>query len=243
MPRTPTESAQEVVRLNNEKAKKAVTALSPTSRASLRQQGQVLREQGTKGSLSKNTPPTKDASDRRSRSQGGRKKNPKSPQDKDRSSSANTGAEGVIGTTETTQNPSSKDVSLEKTGTSVNKKPRRYPDYSGCVLSYTCPKTERRGHGIVGVCNHGLGTYEVQFTFTDNEEPSGETHSSLPVDFVEQHMVDDDVAIAWTNAVAQHLLIDSPNTKVKKNAQSQASSTTRQSRKSIPESVINHSTK
>ena len=57
----------------------------------------------------------------------------------------------------------------------------------------------------------------------------------MPLEFVEQHMVDDDVAIAWTNAVAQHLLIDSPNTKVKKNAQSQASSTTRQSRKSIPE--------
>ncbi len=57
MGRTPAESAQEVVRLNNEKAKNAVTvtALSPASRASLRQQGQVLREKGTKRTLSTNT--------------------------------------------------------------------------------------------------------------------------------------------------------------------------------------------
>ena len=70
MPRTPAESAQEVVRKNNEKAKNAVNALSPTSRASLRQQGQVLREQGTKGTLSKNTNPTKDASAGKSKRQG-----------------------------------------------------------------------------------------------------------------------------------------------------------------------------
>ena len=235
MPRTPAESAQEVVRSNNEKAKNAVNALSPASRASLRQQGQVLREQGTKGTLSKNTNPTKDASAGKSKSQGARRNHAKAAKDKDKSSSPNTGAEGVIGTTETTTNPSSKDVSPEKTGTSVKKKPRRYPDYSGCVLSYTCPKTERRGHGIVGVCNHALGTYDVQFTFTDNEEPSGQTDSSLPLEFVEQHMVDDDVAIAWTNAVAQHLLIDSPTTKGKKTAQSQASLTTGKSRKSMRE--------
>ncbi len=120
MGRTPAESVQEVVRLNNEKAKNAVTALSPASRASLRQQGQVLREQGTKGTLSTNTNPNMDASGGKSKSQGARRNHGKAAKDKGKSSLPNTGAEGVIGTTETTQNPSSKDVSPEKNGTSVN---------------------------------------------------------------------------------------------------------------------------
>jgi hypothetical protein len=31
--------------------------------------------------------------------------------------------------------------------------------------------------------------------------------------FVEEHMVDDESALAWTSAVARHLLVDSPTTK------------------------------
>jgi len=225
MTRTPGESAQEVLRRNNARATQAVNALSPNSRASLRQQAPVSRK----------TTPTKDQSERKRSSQGGRRRSPKSNKDKYDSSSDNTGADSVIPTTDTTTNPSGKAASPENTRTTLKNKPKRYPDYSGCVLSYTCPKTKRSGHGIVGVCNHGTGTYEVQFTFTDNQEPYGQTDSSVPLEFVEEHMVDDDVALAWTTAVAHHLLIDSPSTKAKRIAESKSSSNPRKKNKSKPD--------
>ena len=73
MTRTPGESAQEVLRRNNARATQAVNALSPTSRASLRQQAQAERDEAPPAPVSRKTTPTKDQSERQRSSQGGRR--------------------------------------------------------------------------------------------------------------------------------------------------------------------------
>ena len=70
----------------------------------------------------------------------------------------------------------------------VKKAAETTEDISGCVVSYTYPELQRPGHGMVGKCNHAEGTYAVRLTFADNEEPKGQTDSSVLLEFVEEHM-------------------------------------------------------
>ena len=46
----------------------------------------------------------------------------------------------------------------------------------------------------------------------------------MPLELVEENMVDDDTARAWTEAVARHLLIDSPGSKAQPLRESRSSS-------------------
>jgi hypothetical protein len=251
MPRTPAESAEELMRRkndrvaetlrhNNEKTTRQVEGMSPNSRASLRlQRGNSTGGKSPKENGSKKNTPTKDGGERvRNNSQGGRRRhgNTKSPQTNNESSSGQNDGDSVLPEVETSEDLLTKALSTANKATTGINKPRRYPDYSGCVVTYTCPKTNRNGHGIVGVCNHELGTYELQLTFSDNKEPSGHTESSVPLELVEENMVDDDTARAWTEAVARHLLIDSPGSKAQPLRESRSSSSARKKKHpKIPE--------
>ena len=102
MPRTPAESAEELMRRkndrvaetlrhNNEKTTRQVEGMSPNSRASLRlQRGNSTGGKSPKENGSKKNTPTKDGGERvRNNSQGGRRRhgNTKSPQTNNESSS------------------------------------------------------------------------------------------------------------------------------------------------------------
>jgi hypothetical protein len=96
--------------------------------------------------------------------------------------------------------------------TSNGKKSGFIPDYTNYVLSYSCPETERPGTGIVGTYDHEQKRYEVQFTFTDKEEPYTQV-DWCPRKFVESNMVDPDVARKWLEEVQKQQEMDTPRTK------------------------------
>ena len=232
MVKTAAETAQDIVRRNNEKALSELTTMSPNSRQSLRQ-----------ASHGNSKPKSAETLNPRKRSQG-RNKSPNTKQDKHakgvpeaRKNNSPHAQKDKHGTADLeARKNNSPHAQKDKHGTTdpeagaavlgggtvmpsadkectYKQKPKRYPDYSGCVVSYTCLLSQRPGHGIVGKCNHAEGTYEVQFTFADNEQPQGQTDSCVPLQFVEEHMVEDEAALAWTTAVARHLLVDSPTSK------------------------------
>jgi hypothetical protein len=135
MVKTPTESAQEILRRNNQKALDAVKALSPNSRASLRQatlNGKQAAAESTRAS------PTSATVKNRGHSQG-KKKSPNTNKVKRGYTSAKEDAVVVMASKLMTNIPPTKDVNMEETVTTHLTKPKRYPDYSGCVVSYTCP--------------------------------------------------------------------------------------------------------
>ena len=221
MPKTPTETAQEIVRRNNEKAVEGLTAMSPDSRQSLRQASLSSKQKTAetlkprKHSQGKHKSPlTKKNKDGTAEPEARKNKSPNAQKDKHVPTVHESGATvlGRVRSVPINNQPTTEVPSVEK-GSTSKQKPKRYPDYSGCVVSYICPVSQRPGHGIVGKCNHAEGTYEVQLTFADNEEPKGQTDSCVLLQFVEEHMVDDEAAQAWTSAVARHLLLDSPTTK------------------------------
>ena len=207
MGKTPQEAAQDHLRRNNDKTVETSTGVSPSSRASVRQ-AKLLTKEGTAESLSKST-----SVEAGKRSQGSKKRSPNAKRVKQGSLTTDVVEVVPVASNVAEKSTSPKGVRTEATVSSHKQKPKRYPDYSGCVVSYTCPESNRPGHGIVGKCNHAEGTYEVTFTFTDNQKPKGTTDSCVPLQFVEENMVDDETALAWTTAVANHLLIDSPTSK------------------------------
>ena len=210
MGKTAAETAQDILRKNNEKEVEEPSGMSPNSRQSLRQASERSKTKTTEPTLKSTT--SGSVHDRK-RSQG-KKKSPNAKNDKDQRAPSKDRTEVGGGGRHTPGNnpppegepPADKEISNKV-------KPKRYPDYSGCVVSYTCPESNRPGHGIVGKCNHAEGTYEVQVTFADNDQPKGITDSSVPLGFLEEHMVDDETALAWTSAVAKHLFMDSPSPK------------------------------
>jgi hypothetical protein len=165
MPKTPTETAQEIVRRNNEKAVEGQSAMSPNSRQSLRQ-ATLSSKQNTAQTLNP-----------RKRSQGNKNKSPSTKKDqhgtaehearKNKSPNAQKDQHGttdpqpgatVLGrgrNVPINNQPTTEVPSAEKEST-YKQKPKRYPDYSGCVVSYTCPVSQRPGHGIVGKCKGSI---------------------------------------------------------------------------------------
>ena len=209
MPKSAAETAQDILRKNNQKVAADLNAMSPNSRQSLRLASQSTSTNTAESTL-KDPTPVKDKDRKHSQ---GKKKSPSRNNDKHGTAGSKAGAEVGGGGRPAPENiPRTVGGHLEGSSSSSMEKPKRYPDYSGCVVSYTCPESLRPGHGIVEKCNHAAGTYEVQFTFSDNEEPKGQTDSCVPLRFLEEHMVDDETALAWTSAVAKHLFLDSPTT-------------------------------
>ena len=99
--------------------------------------------------------------------------------------------------------------------TNKGKKNPSCPDYTNYVLSYSCPETERPGTGVVGKYDHERKRYEVQFTFTDNKDPYTQV-DYCPRKFVEDNLVEPEVARKWLEAVAKQQEIDTPRTRARK---------------------------
>ncbi len=178
----------------------AVNALSPNSRASLRQatlNGKQAAAESTR------TSPTSATVKNRGHSKG-MKKSPNTNKAKRGYTSAEVDAVVVMASKLVNNIPPTKNVNMEETVTTHLPKPKRYPDYSGCVVSYTCPESERPGHGIVGKCNHAEGTYEVQFTFADNEKPQGKLTRVCPYNLWKNTW--------WTMKLRSLGLLQLPNT-------------------------------
>ena len=190
MPKTPTETALEIVRRNNEKAVEGINAMSPNSRQSLRQATLSSKQKNKDGTAepeaSKNKSPNAQKNNPRKHSQGRKKPNAQKEQHVPTDHEPGATVLGRVRSVPINNQPTTEVPSVEK-GSTSKQKPKRYPDYSGCVVSYICPVSQRPGHGIVGKCNHAEGTYEVQLTFEDNEEPKGVTDSCVLLQFVEEH--------------------------------------------------------
>ena len=87
--------------------------------------------------------------------------------------------------------------------------------YTGSILSYTEPETERSGYGTVGTWRRNQKVYEVHFTFADMEPPFKQV-DLLPVTFVEKHLVDQEAGAAWLAAAKAQMDQDTPRTKSRK---------------------------
>jgi hypothetical protein len=86
--------------------------------------------------------------------------------------------------------------------------PSYRPEYVGRVVSYTDPDTNRPGHGLVGKYITGQG-YNVLFKYIDDCEPQ-ESEKEWPLQWIEDHLVDEATPRAWTNAVTDQDKQNSP---------------------------------
>jgi hypothetical protein len=106
--------------------------------------------------------------------------------------------------------------SLEKakSGTNTNKDEKTQVPISlrGSVVRYTDPDTQRTANGIIGRYNKEAKKYEVDFTFLDGEAPKTSI-DFCTYEWIEEHMIDNDTARAWIEAVDKAFEIDSPNRK------------------------------
>jgi hypothetical protein len=86
--------------------------------------------------------------------------------------------------------------------------PSYRPEYVGRVISYTDPHTNRPEHGLVGNYITKQG-YNVLFKYIDDCEPQ-ESEQEWPLQWIEDLLVDEATARAWTNAVTDQDKQNSP---------------------------------
>ncbi len=95
------------------------------------------------------------------------------------------------------------------TGGSEDADPSSPPEFVDRIVSYSKdPHTSRPGHGLVGKYIPGNG-YNVQFKFIDDLEPK-ESEQHCTQDWIEDHLVDADTALAWTTAVSEQNKKEAP---------------------------------
>ena len=81
-------------------------------------------------------------------------------------------------------------------------------EYVGRVVSFTELATNRPAHGLVEKYSPGQG-YSVQFTYIDGLEPP-ESVQAWPLQWIEQHLVDQDTAKKWYDALTAQAKQNSP---------------------------------
>ena len=89
-------------------------------------------------------------------------------------------------------------------------------NHTGSIISYEDPETKRRGgYGNVGKWLKDKAVYEVDFTFTDMEDPY-EQLDHCPLAFVEAHLVENGMGRAWLDALKKQMALDTPETAKKR---------------------------
>jgi hypothetical protein len=88
-------------------------------------------------------------------------------------------------------------------------------NYTGNIMSYEDQESQRPGYGTVGKWRKNDAVYEVDFTFSDMQDPY-EQVDNCTLAFVEAHMVEIGMGQAWLEAVKKQLAIDTPRTAKKR---------------------------
>ncbi len=73
--------------------------------------------------------------------------------------------------------------------------------YTGSIMSYEDPETKRPGYGTVGRWRIRDAVYEVDFTFSDMQDPY-EQVDDCPLAFVDAHLVEEGMgrpSMAWSS--------------------------------------------
>jgi hypothetical protein len=108
------------------------------------------------------------------------------------------------------------DSATKKTAKQPKTKTTAVPHfYTGSILSYIEPETERSGYGVVGTWRRNQKVYEVHFTFADMQAPFKQV-DLCPVTFVEKNLVDQEAGAAWLAAAKAQMDLDTPQTKSRK---------------------------
>ena len=88
------------------------------------------------------------------------------------------------------------DSATKNTATKGKTKTTAVPHfYTGSIVSYIEPETERSGYGVVGTWRKKQKVYEVHFTFADMQAPFKQV-DLCPVTFVEKNLVDQEAGVA-----------------------------------------------
>ncbi len=82
-------------------------------------------------------------------------------------------------------------------------------------MSYEDQESKRPGYGTVGTWRINDAVYEVDFTFSDMQDPY-EQVDDCPLAFVEAHLVEEGMGRAWLEAVKKQMALDSPATAKKR---------------------------
>jgi hypothetical protein len=88
-------------------------------------------------------------------------------------------------------------------------------NYTGNIMSYEDQESQRPGYGTVGKWRKNDAVYEVDFTFSDMQDPY-EQVDNCTLAFVEAHLVEEGMGRAWLEAVKKQLAIDTPRTAKKR---------------------------